>query len=291
MTGHGEAHRHHAGAAVTVEVRSVNNRYFKLTLRASDGFHALEPHIDAAVRRQVRRGSLQVALRIDREPTSDDYRLNEAVLLGYLRQLEPLRRAGSIPPDPVRVEQLLGLPGVVQEKAADWDAAEAQWPLVEPVLHDALQHLAQMRAEEGRAMGVDLAANCRQIADQLSLVERRAPLVVESYRARLSDRLNKLLQECGASLQPQDVLREVGMFAERCDIAEEIVRLKSHLEQFSQVIEKEDCPGRKLEFLIQEMFRETNTIGSKANDAEIARGVIEIKSAIERIKEMIQNVE
>ena len=137
----------------------------------------------------------------------------------------------------------------------------------------------------------NLAANLHVVAQELKHVEARAPQVVESYRSRLSERLNKLLAELGVTVAATDVIREVGLFAERCDISEEIVRLRSHLDQFDAVMRTEETPGRKLEFITQEMVRETNTIGSKANDAEIARHVIEIKSVIERIREMIQNVE
>jgi uncharacterized protein (TIGR00255 family) len=179
----------------------------------------------------------------------------------------------------------------VNEPAAQLDVIEAQWPVIEGVLAEALLKLAKMRQEEGAAMAADLTANARAIAADLSAVERRAPQVVEAYRARLLDRLKGLLADLGVQIQPADVVREVGIFAERSDISEEIVRLKSHLEQFATVMAERDSQGRKLDFVIQEMFRETNTIGSKANDAEIARHVIEMKTAIERMREMIQNVE
>jgi uncharacterized protein (TIGR00255 family) len=168
---------------------------------------------------------------------------------------------------------------------------EEQWPLIESVLAAALKNLDQMRSDEGRSMAADLTDNARAIAKELTAIERRAPQVVDAYRGRLQDRLNKLLGELGVQVQPADIVREVGIFAERSDIAEEIVRLRSHLEQFDAMMATKESSGRKLEFLTQEMFRETNTIGSKANDAEIARHVIEIKSAIERMREMIQNVE
>lgn len=291
MTGHGEAHRHQERVAIAVEVRSVNNRYFKLTFRASEGFSSLEPLVEAVAREQVRRGTLQVNLRINREPTADDYRFNEAVLVGYTQRLDQLMAEEKIAPHDVRVESLMLLPGVVTERGAGWDVVESLWPQVEPVLKEALANLAKMRVEEGRAMQSDLLANLDTVEQELRQVEVRAPRVVESYRARLGERLNKLLADFGVTVSAADVIREVGLFAERCDISEEIVRLKSHLDQFANVIQKEETPGRKLEFITQEMVRETNTIGSKANDADIARHVIEIKSIIERIREMIQNVE
>jgi uncharacterized protein (TIGR00255 family) len=136
-----------------------------------------------------------------------------------------------------------------------------------------------------------MRANCKLIQQELAEIEKRAPLVIEAFRTRVTDKLNKLLAELGARIEPADVIREIGIFAERSDISEEIVRLKSHLEQFETAMQSEDASGKKLDFLTQEMFRETNTIGSKANDAEIAHHVIEIKTAVERIREMIQNIE
>ena len=193
--------------------------------------------------------------------------------------------------EPIRLESLLVLPGVVEERAAFHEVTDTEWQAVEKMLVAALDNLAAMRQDEGRAMTADLKANCGQIARELELVAQRAPAVVDSYRTRLLDRLNKMLAEHGVQVAAADVVREVGMFAERGDISEEIVRLRSHLEQFDTFMQMPESSGRKLEFLTQEMFRETNTIGSKANDAEIARHVIEIKAAIERIREMIQNVE
>jgi uncharacterized protein (TIGR00255 family) len=232
---------------------------------------------------------VQVNLQIGRQPQADDYRLNAAVLTGYVRQLEAAL-GGSITRDVAQLAPLLALPGVVQEPAAEYAAVEAQWPRIEAVLSEALQRLTQMRVDEGRSMAADLTANARTIAAELNHVEARAPQVVEAYRTRLTERLNKLLADVGVRIEPADVVREVGVFAERSDISEEIVRLRSHLEQFDTVMASDESQGRKLEFLTQEMFRETNTIGSKANDAEIARHVIEIKAAIERMREMIQNV-
>jgi uncharacterized protein (TIGR00255 family) len=148
-----------------------------------------------------------------------------------------------------------------------------------------------MRTDEGRRMAADLEVNARAIAAELKKVEARAPLVIDAYRGRLSERLTKLLAEVGVQGAPGDVVREVALFAERTDISEEIVRLKSHLHELDAVMAAPESQGRKLDFLTQELFRETNTIGSKANDAEIARHVIEMKTAIERMREMIQNVE
>src|SRR5262245_12308165 len=176
MTGHGEAHEHEEGLSIAVEIRTVNNRYFKLNLRMTEGYAPLEPHVEAQIRQHIRRGTIQVYLQIDREPRAEDYRLNQAVLTGYLKQLEaalggsPGRDAGQLAP-------LLALPGVVHEPTAEFDEIESQWPKIERVLAAALAHLSQMRIDEGRSMAADLAANARVIAVELAKIEGRAPLV------------------------------------------------------------------------------------------------------------------
>ena len=290
MTGFGEASRQNDSLAVGVEVRTINSRYFKLTVRSGDGYAALEPQIDALVRQHIKRGTVQVSLRVTRLRPAETYQINAEVLAGYRRQLERLA-ASWTPADPVRLEALLPLPGVVVDNEFAQADPHADWPLIEEALAGAMANMAGMRADEGRAMAADLAENGSAIAGQLAEIERRAPLVADAYRARLSERLGKILAEFDVALQPGDLVREVGIYAERSDISEETVRLRSHLEQFATIMALEESSGRKLEFLTQEMFRETNTIGSKANDVLIARHVIEIKAAIERMREMIQNIE
>lgn len=290
MTGHGQASLRQDGVAVAVEVRTINSRYFKLTVRAGEGNVSLESQIESLVRAQIRRGTVQIHVKIDCETQADDFQLNQQVLANYRRQLESLCDQQHVA-ESIRFEALLGLPGVVDEQVSANGAPKDTWRLVQQAVTEALVGLRRMRAEEGRAMAADLKSNCDAIITQLDAIQDRAPAVVEAYRGRLADRLNHLLAEFDVSVESSDIIREVGMFAERCDISEEIVRLRSHLEQFDTIMQADDSNGRKLEFLIQEMFRETNTIGSKANDAEIARYVVEVKTMIERMREMIQNVE
>ena len=290
MTGQGSGHATQDGISVAAEVRTVNSRYFKLALRASDGYSSIEPRVDEVVRRFVRRGTVQLDIRIDREPCAEDFRLNETALASYQEQLTSVAERLNLDSH-VSLEALLALPGVVDERVTRTVDTDADWPVIKAALTQALEALSKMRGGEGEAMAADMAENCTVIAGELESVAERAPLVVEGYRTRLTERLNKLLGEYDIRTEPSDVIREVGLFGERSDISEEIVRLRSHLEQFDAVMKLDESSGRKLEFLTQEMFRETNTIGPKANDAEIARHVIEIKAAIEKIREMIQNVE
>ena len=290
MTGFGEAHRQGDGVVISVELRTVNSRYFKLSVKCGEGYSALESEIENVVRTQIRRGTIQVALRVDRTKASDDYLINSTVLASYRRQLADLTRQWH-EPDPIRLELLMQLPGVVAEHVTTPEDAERDWPLIKQTLLAAMESLAKMRTDEGRAMAADLSSNCQVIASELQLIGSRAPLVITAYRERLTERIQKILNEYTVTLNASDLIREVSLFADRSDISEEVVRLQSHLVQFDEIMSLEESSGRKLEFLTQEMFREANTIGSKANDTTIARHVIDIKAAIERIKEMIQNVE
>lgn len=292
MTGFGESHCRRDGLSVVIEIRAINNRFLKLTVRTTEGYAALEPPIEAAVRQTVHRGTIQVNVRVDRRTSPEDYKINVDVLEQYHKQLRPVMQSWNkteifAPP----LEALLPLPGVVNDTFDKTSDAAADWPLIEPVLRKALENLGRMRADEGRAMAVDLEVNCNVAAKCLDRIEQRAPLVVEDYRNRLHERLRRVLAEYKVTLEPADLIKEVSLFADRGDISEEIVRLRSHLQQFRSTMELSESSGRKLDFLTQEMFREANTIGSKANDVEISQEVIEIKTAVERIREMIQNIE
>jgi uncharacterized protein (TIGR00255 family) len=290
MTGFGEAHHQADGLAVAVEVRTINNRYFKFSMRSGEGYTALESQMESVVREHIKRGTVQVNLRVDRQSCPDDFSINSAVVEAYRQQLKNLQGRWKDTRE-VPLEYLLALPGVVNERHSDPDLAEADWPFIQKTLQEALAHLAEMRREEGRAMAADLVANCEVIAGALKQSAARAPLIVDSYRARLGERVTKAIEDHMIALSPADLVREIAIYAERSDISEEIVRLESHLQQFEQIMAAEESGGRKLEFLTQEMLREINTIGSKSADVEIARHVIEIKATIERLREMIQNIE
>jgi len=290
MTGFGEAHDREGDLAVGIELRTINNRYFKLTVKSADGYGVLESEIEQVVREQIRRGTVQVNLRVDRTGAADDYLINKAVLAGYRKQLQALHDEWHVAQQ-VPLETLLSLPGTVVENPNRSSDVQAQWPMIRKVLTAALQNLAKMRIDEGRAMAADLRTNCAVVTAELIKIEQRAPLVVDGYRRRLHERLQASLAEYQVTLNPGDLVKEVAVYSDRGDISEEIVRLRSHLDQFEAFVQGDESPGRKLEFVTQEMFREVNTIGSKANDGEISRHVIEIKTAVERIREMIQNIE
>jgi uncharacterized protein (TIGR00255 family) len=284
MTGHGAASRNDDRTTVLVEVRTINSRYMKTVVRLSEGYSGLEPLIEEMLRGHIRRGTVQVNVQVHRQSTGEDYEINAEVLNAYLQQVSAIGKSAS-------VDTLLTLPGVVVERTAEQLHVKAVWPLIKDSLRASLERLSEMRVEEGRAMAADLAENRRQIETYLTEVARSAPGIAAAYETRLTDRIKKMLSEHGLELDAASVIREVGIFAERADISEEVVRLRSHLEQFDRFVDTPDSNGRKLDFLVQEMFREANTIGSKANNAEIAKHVVEIKACIERMREMIQNIE
>jgi uncharacterized protein (TIGR00255 family) len=287
MTGFGEARVQDDRWSVDIEVRTVNNRHLKLVSKISDPYGVLEPDFERLVREKIRRGTVQLLIRVERPKRAEDYRLNRVALASYRQQI------AEIVGDPSRVDlgAVLGLPGVVEERKQSTQDPHEDWPALASVVSEALAKLQQTRAEEGRAMSEELISLGQTAASHLERIAERGAHVVASYQKRITERVQSLLQGQGATLEPRDLIREVAIFAERADIAEEVVRLRAHLSQFVEVIHEPESAGRKLEFVVQEMGRETNTIGSKANDVEISRGVVEIKGLLEKIRELIQNVE
>jgi uncharacterized protein (TIGR00255 family) len=290
MTGFGEAHNRFDTMSVAVELRTINSRHYKLSLRTNEGYGALEPQIDAVVRKRVRRGTVQLNLHVQRASTPDDYRLNVDVLKSYIAQAQEVAKATGSSLE-IPIAPLLSLPGVIDDRRAPEQDSLEDWPQIEPTLREALAALTKMREAEGRALAADLLENCHIIDQQVAAIEQRAPNVTVGYRERLTDRVNRALSELNVTVQPADLLRELSLFVDKSDISEEIVRLKSHMSQFATNVDAKESSGRKLEFISQEMGREINTIGSKANDTEISQYVVEMKAALERIREQVQNVE
>jgi uncharacterized protein (TIGR00255 family) len=292
MTGYGEASYRADDLHLCIELRSVNNRYLKVSLRAAEPYNLLEAEFEKVIRRTIRRGTIQVHLRCQRQFSAQDFQINAAALQSYVRQLRELSGTlGLADQGQMLLSQVLALPGVVPEPAASAVHMDEEWPIMEQVLGQALDRLQAMRLEEGRAMAQELLQMRDHIAAQLELIRAHVPRVAVLYRDRLYDRVRGLLSELDVQIDRSDLIKEVAIFAERSDIAEEVVRLASHLEQFQEIVNEPESAGRKLEFLTQEMFRETNTIGSKASDVEISRHVVEIKGTLEKIRELVQNVE
>jgi uncharacterized protein (TIGR00255 family) len=290
MTGFGEARHQDLRWTVQVEIRTVNSRHFKLSARISEEFAAMESALEQLVRESVKRGTVHVNLRVDRPHRPEDYRLNLVALASYRDQLLRLQPSGPGVPA-VDLGQLLSLPGVVEEGSALPRAPHEDWPEIARVVCQALDALRVARAQEGRTMSMELMTMGRSIAEHLGRIADGAASVVQTHQKRLTDRIQVLVREQGITVELGDLLREVAILADRCDISEEIVRLRAHLAQYIRLIEGSESAGRRLEFLVQEMGREVNTVGAKANDVETSRSTIEIKALLERIRELVQNVE
>jgi uncharacterized protein (TIGR00255 family) len=290
MTGFGDARHQDGRLAAFVEVRAVNNRYLKVTTKCSEAYAALEGDIERIVREAISRGTVNVGIRVDRLSSAEEFALNEVALTSYWSQLQASARKLGAPP-PAEMGYLLSAPGVVADESRRSVDLQADGEIIRRLLKEALDKLHVFRAEEGRSMERELAENAKTIAARLQDVAVLAPQVVSEYRAKLLERVRQLLQDSGVAVAEADLIREVSIFSERSDINEEITRLRSHLEQFQVFIREPASTGRKLDFLSQEMNREVNTIGSKANNVPIAHCVVEMKAAIEKMREILQNVE
>jgi uncharacterized protein (TIGR00255 family) len=289
MTGFGDASAESGGTHYAVEIRSLNNRFFKPVIKLPDTLSGLEPELESMLREQLGRGSITYILKMRSESAEAAYHINVPALQAYLKQLQAV--AGLDKFVQIDLAGLVQLPGVCQEPRDETDEIERHGPLVRQLTKKAIDKLDAMRRREGETLFGELMKHTALIAENLKGIEKRAPLVIEDYQKRLTQRINQLLLKAELQVNTADLVKEVAVFAERADIAEEIQRLTSHLESFEQSCQTGEHAGRKLDFIAQEMLREANTIASKANDGAIARHIVEIKGAIDRLKEQVQNVE
>jgi len=289
MTGHGEARKHDQNKRLSIEVRSVNHRHLKVVLRGPDWFQAREAEVEKVARRFAKRGSLTVHLDWRTEGEAGNARLNLAVIDSYINQLKA--RIPAVPPEILAA--ILFLPGVASGGSAEPTDHSEDWVLVESTLVAAMENLSAMRSREGAAMRREFVEARGRLMAEVAVISERAPKIVEAHSERLTHRVRQALAQAGipAAETRADVVREVALLSERLDIAEELVRINSHFDQFLALLDDDDCPGRKIDFLLQEMLRETNTIGSKSADVEVARRVVSIKAILEQVRELVQNVE
>jgi uncharacterized protein (TIGR00255 family) len=297
MTGFGDANTVHDGVAYAVELRSLNNRYFKAAIRLPEELLSLEPELELLLRKRITRGSVTLTVSFKDTSAKAAYEINEAALQSYLSHLEHIEQKaladmgdrGSVTID---LAALLALPGIVQPPDQVNRLGESRGVLSN-LLNKAADKLIAMRESEGQGLAADLVAHAKSIGERLQRIAERAPSVVEEYHQRLRQRIVDMLSRAQLQVNEPDLIREVAVYAERCDISEEVQRLSAHLEQFSTIIQQDnpEPAGRTLDFITQEMLREANTIGSKSNDATISRLIVEIKGSIDRMKEQVQNVE
>jgi uncharacterized protein (TIGR00255 family) len=289
MTGFGDAHADRDGTHYAVEIRSLNNRYFKPVIKLPESVSGLEPELESMLREKLGRGSITYILKMRSDSAEAAYHINTQALKSYLEQLQSVKGIDRLVQ--IDLASLVQLPGVCQEPRDDTDEMERRGPIVRELTAKAIVKLNAMRTREGEQLFNELMRHVGVIAANLAEIAKRAPSVIEDYHRRLSLRVGQLLSKAELKVNEPDLIKEVAVFAERADIAEEIQRLTSHLGAFEQSCREGEHAGRKLDFITQEMLREANTIASKANDAQIARHIVEIKGAIDRLKEQVQNVE
>jgi uncharacterized protein (TIGR00255 family) len=290
MTGYGRGECSRDGFKITVELSSVNRKQGEISVLLPRELEVLEAQIRDAVNNSISRGRItaRVTLHAAEGRASARVRLNAPLARAYVRELNRLARELKIP-GPVTLDLLARAPGVFETDDQPADA-EDFWPAVETALKDALRTLLKMRQREGAHLATDLAARIAAMRKSVSQIRAQAPRVQKRYREQLIQRVT----EAGVALPAADderLLKEVVYFADRSDISEELTRLQSHFQQFDDCLASREPVGRVLDFLAQEMNREINTIGSKANDSVISRAVVTLKTELEKFREQAQNVE
>ena len=288
MTGFGSASCSEGGLTVGVEVRSVNNRHRKCLVRLPEEFLPLEGPLERAVAEHFQRGSLTVSVRVQESEGSQAGRIDEQAFQRYLSQLLAMPGVDHSATK-IDLAGILNLPGVVvfeeEERMTQIGA------LAHSAAKEACEQLQRMREVEGQALEQDLLTQCDAIEERLSTIRLALPGISQHHEDRMLQRMREMLESLNVSEDPRDLVREVAFFAERSDISEEVTRMDAHLLQFRELLTGNDPVGRTLDFLTQEMLRETNTIGSKVQQVDVSRAIVEIKSAVDRLKEQVQNVE
>ncbi len=288
MTGFGRASRRDRLYDIEVEVKSVNHRFLALKQSLPESLGRHEAEIDQMVRARLARGSVNLAVAVKAGGKSKPALPGLDALRACHRELERARRALGLP-GPVEMKDLLAVPTLwTAPSGAD---APGLWSRARPLVEQALGSLAASRAREGAAIGRNLRARLEAIERRVRDIEARGPASLEAYRKKLDDRIQAILAGKGLEAAPVDVAREVALHADRCDVSEEIQRLGTHVAEFRNVLRTKGPIGRRLEFLTQEMGRETNTIAAKGNDAGISGGAVAIKAELEKIKEQVENLE
>ncbi len=288
MTGYGRASELLDGMSITVELKSVNSRYFEFSSRIYKNYSFLEDKIKTHLRSLISRGKVECSVQIDALETDDVVvQLNESLASGYIQAVNTLCEKYNLEND-FTVSRLAAHNDIflIRKAPADEDKI---WENVKSVLEKATENFVAMRETEGEKLKNDVLSRADTIIRYVEIVEKRSPETVKEYNEKLLSRMQELLGD--TNVDEQRLLTEAAIFADKVAVAEETVRLRSHIEQLHSFMESEEPIGRKIDFLVQEINREANTIGSKANDIEIARTVIDIKSEVEKIREQIQNIE
>jgi len=290
MTGYGKAEGVVADRRFTVEMKSVNHRFLEISLRMPQALFPLEAEIKRRMGEKFSRGKIDVSIRADGNGdvgSETRLALNMPLVRNYVSLLNHLKEEFNISEE-ISFAAITSLRDVFTAVEIVEETADL-WGGFSPILDEAIENIVEMREKEGTSLTADLRNRLRAISALLEGIDLRVPAVVAEYQRRLSERIKELTN--GMALDESRLLQEVAIMAEKSDITEEIVRFRSHIEQFYDLLAGGDAAGRKIDFLLQEMGREVNTIGSKSSDVEIARSVVEIKSELAKLREQAQNIE
>ena len=297
MTGFGSAAGEADGVRVTAEIKSVNHRYLKLSTNLSDELGWAQGLVESRLRGAVSRGAMSVHVSLGDTAAEGGYQIDGALLSSLYRQVEGVRReleaAGECPPgtDAVRCEALLSLPGVIlRPEDRSFDSPEVR-KLVEQTFDEAVGQLLEMQAREGAHLRDVLSEIIDAVDERLRFLAKQLPDAVQKNRDRYLARIRDFIDASGVDVSHADVVREVAILTEKADVAEEVSRLEGHLAQFRETLAAGGRMGRKLDFLTQEMFRESNTMAAKVNDVELAHVIVDVKADVDRLREQIQNLE
>jgi uncharacterized protein (TIGR00255 family) len=291
MTGYGTASCEFEGVNYIIEIKSVNGRYLKPCVRTPEDLGFLDIEIENLIKKYISRGTVTCSLRSKLASEQASAYVNAAAVQGYITKLRDA--ASRVDGIECRIElaKLLEAPGVTDCEELTEDKAKILLKKISEITVCALEYLTAMRIAEGKTIEKDIKSRCTEISDVVKRLYERSPKVIDEYHTRLEKRVNEMMKTAKLELDQQTLVREIAVFADRADISEEISRLESHIEQIKETCNTEEAGGRKLDFICQELFRESNTIGSKSNDPEISKCSVELKCTVEKIKEQVQNVE
>lgn len=290
MTGFGRCRTVLHGREISVEIKSVNHRFFEFSCRTPKGYGFLDDKLKALVNSRVSRGKIDMFVTVGTaEDTPAEVKINHSLVSGYINAMKEISETYGIEND-VTVTAISRFPDVYTVSKAPENEEEITADVLEAA-NTAIDGFIAMREAEGEKMKADILGRAEVILATVDEIDERSPQTVKEYEERLLDRINRTLQDYNINIDEQRVLTEVAVFADKVAVAEETVRLRSHFAQLSKIMESQTPIGREIDFIIQEMNREANTIGSKVQDAEIAHKVVKIKSEIEKIREQIQNIE
>lgn len=290
MTGFGRCRTVLHGREISVEIKSVNHRFFEFSCRTPKGYGFLDDKLKALVNSRVSRGKIDMFVTVGAaEDTPAEVKINHSLVSGYINAMKEISETYGIEND-VTVTAISRFPDVYTVSKAPENEEEITADVLEAA-NTAIDGFIAMREAEGEKMKADILGRAEVILATVDEIDERSPQTVKEYEERLLDRINRTLQDYNINIDEQRVLTEVAVFADKVAVAEETVRLRSHFAQLSKIMESQTPIGREIDFIIQEMNREANTIGSKVPDAEIAHKVVKIKSEIEKMREQIQNIE